>query len=221
MTETYQERLDRELQEHFGAEARRLERAVETFERARQQTYRPDGVTRLYGPEELAEREQRALAAYDETAAEITAAVDQAVAEAEQELAKLEGTGPIDRLTEAELARANARRAFVQEDAAGLPPEQLVPRVRAALAAGDTVDLVLWSRYLPARVQAMPATPARTDLVRLLADIGERLADPTIKERRGKAERRREVGKVLLGRVSMRRADLNGSAARAGRMMRL
>lgn len=224
-SETYNERLDRELNEFYGAEVRQLDQAAAAVERARKETFRADGVTRLYGPEELAEREARALAAYDARGAEIVAAVERAVAEAEQELVKLEGASPLDRLSEAELARANARREFVREDAAELPPDVLAQRIRAALVAGDKADLVLWDRYAGKRVAALPAGQNRLDLATVLREVEERLADPKARERREKATRKREVGKVLASRVQMRRRELDGSAARAlaeaGRMMRL
>jgi hypothetical protein len=213
----WREKIEAELKEYFPGEERRIENAAERFRAQAARLLRPDG-SRLYSDQEHEQRAAALLAEYDETGAAVTEEIDRAVAEAQAELVKLEGSDPLDALTEAELARANARRAFVSEDAEALPAHQLAPRVRAVLAGDDKAELVLWARYLARRFEKT-AGPERGDLAPLVRDLGERLADPKAREKRKRLERRIEIGQAVEGpdRPGAQRARRPGRGGPRGR----
>jgi hypothetical protein len=207
------ERIESEIAEFYPADACRIENAAERYRAQAAKLLRPDG-SKLYSDQEHRQRLDALLAEYDETGSAVAEEIDRAIAEAERELVKLEGADPTDALTEAELARANARRAFVKEDAEELPVHALVPRVKAALASDDKAELVLWQRYLGRRFEKT-AGRDKEELSAVVRGLEERLADPKRREKRRKLERKVETGKLLKGRVGIKRGEMDGSLAGA------
>src|SRR5215216_1295424 len=92
------ERIENNLQEHFSAEAGRLERAAAAFEAGKAGLLRPDG-SRKYGDAEHAEREAALLAEYDAVGAEVRATAEAAIEATRRGLATLDGASPLDRLS--------------------------------------------------------------------------------------------------------------------------
>lgn len=212
-TSVWQQRLDADLQTHFPGEMARIDRAARQFTTDSARLLRPDG-SRLYSDDEHAQRVAGLLAAFDQVGAEVTATAQAGITDAERELARLAGATPIDRLSAAELERANLRATFIREDAESLPPEQLVPRLRAALAGGDRVELTLWHRYAAKRLDQTPPN-RRGELQPEVRALEERLADPRARETRERLERKIEMGKYLAHQPAARRREIDGSEARA------
>ena len=153
----------------------------------------------------------------------VTEAADKAIEDGKAELARLDGSSPMDALSEEELARAGARAPFVAEDAERLLPAELVRRVRAALVAGDRPLMFLWLRSASARLERERGrNGSSTDLQELsglVRELQERFHDPKAAERRHKAERRIESGKTLRGRPRLARVQLDGTMERARQEM--
>lgn len=131
-----------------------------------------------------------------ERLAALQAETDQAFIVAEEELGALfrqavadeeaaAATNPMDRLDEAEITRANSRRAFVNEDAERLPLGELVQRVQRVLAGDDRALWFLWLRAADQRLKAAQAgghvAPSDQDAARSLTDalreLGQRFVD--------------------------------------------
>src|SRR4051812_46343050 len=93
-----------------------IDRAAAQFTQEKQRLYRGDG-NPVYGPEEHEVRVDALLATFDRTGEAAVEQADTAIKQAEQTLYLLEHSDPVDRLSEADLARANARAIFVREDA--------------------------------------------------------------------------------------------------------
>jgi len=208
-------RIDANVQEHFSAEAGRLERAGERFQAAKAKLTRPDG-SRVYGDAEHAEREAALLADYDAVGAEVKATAEEATAAGRQELAKFDGASPLDRLTAEEQQAASVRAAFIKEDCETQPLAQLAARARAVLASGDRVDAYLLGRYAGARLDAdRQRSPGqsleRAALAEALQELRHHLADPKAKDKRERAEQRISSAQVLGGRVRMTRLHLDGT----------
>ena len=112
------------------------ERAQATFEEAEKKLERPDG-SKLFSDdvheEELAELRsgrRRTLEPIQMEAARIRA-------EAETEAGRARHFDPMEVLTDEDLTRANARRAFAIDAAQTLPVDSLKGRLEAVLAEGD------------------------------------------------------------------------------------
>ena len=218
-------RIEASLQEHFGPQAGRLERAAEHFETAKAKLYRSGDGQPVYAPEEHQQRLDGLLADYDSVGADVKATAEEAIAAGRQELAKLDGASPLDRLTAEEQQAASTRALFVREDCETLPLSQLTARVRAVLASGDRVDSYLLGRYAGARLNAdgqrSPGQSLeRTALAEVLQELQGRLADPKAKEKREKAEQRISSAQVLGGKVRMKRLHLDGTVAADAEAMR-
>ena len=199
-TDTTQQADERTFAEH----QRRVRQATRDYERGKaalfDQQGRPiyvDHDTRLTALERALDR---ALAeAHDAVNAVRATAV--AIEQAE------EHADPAGRLTEAELARANARALFVREDAERLPLDQLATRLRQALAGDDRALVFLLLRYGQARFDAEQQTerrrsPAETaavaDLIDLLGQARARFRDDKAHAR---AQRLREVSGELFSEL--------------------
>ena len=218
----YSEQIDRNLREHFGPKVDRLERAAERFRQQEAALLRPDG-TPKYAPQEHQERVEALLREYDQVGAEVAEDADEAIAEARQEIARLDGRTALDSLTEAELSRANTLARFISEDCETLPPGELARRVRAAQAGADRGALFCWARYLERRLEAsrgsVPSSPAAQELGALARELRERFEDPKAQDKRRALEQRISSAQVLRGRVHQTRLDLDGTMDRARREM--
>src|SRR4051794_27097445 len=122
----------------------RIDNAVERHEAAKAELFRPDG-TKLYGDEEHAEREAALRRVFLGEMDSIEGDIAQRIASTEEELLALEHADPTDILTNEELSRANAKRAFVADDCFNLPLGQLEKRCRAALASGERTTMFLYA----------------------------------------------------------------------------
>ena len=85
-------------------------------------------------------------------------------------------------LSDEDMARANNRRAFVQEDCQSIPLRELLSRVQHAFRTEDVAALWLYLRYGSVRLQNPLAldkgrTTERGQLEALLANVADRLAD--------------------------------------------
>ena len=189
-------RIEHELREYFGPKVDRLDRAAERFKEQEAGLLRPDG-TPKYAPAEHEERVKGLLAEYDSVGAAVTADAEAAIAEAEREIARIDGADPIDTLKPDELARAASLAVFVDQDVDRLLPEQLAKRARAVLAGTDRAQAFVWARAIERRLAARRG--------------GGGTPDPTAKDRRRTLEQRVESARVLRGRVSQRRREIDGS----------
>src|SRR4051812_38235611 len=93
----------------------RIDTVAERHEAAKAELFRPDG-SKVYGDEEHKERETALKREFDAQIDNIEADIAQRITATEEELLKLEHADPTDILTNEELARANAKRAFVSDD---------------------------------------------------------------------------------------------------------
>ncbi len=124
----------------------KIDRTVEAREHEESELYREDG-TRLYGPEEHAEREADLKRRFRAAMDAIDEEVGGRITAAEESLLIAESSDPTDVLTTEELASANARRPFVSDEVFTLPLEKLEARCRAVLAQGDRPAMFLHSLY--------------------------------------------------------------------------
>ena len=217
-------RIDASLREHFGPKVDRIDRAAERFTQQQASLLRPDG-TPKYAPAEHEERIKGLLAEYDAVGADVAADADEAIAEVEQDLAKLDGADPIDTLKPDELARAASLAVFVDQDTDRLPPEQLAKRARAVLAGTDRAQAFVWFRALERWLAARRGTggtpdPATLELFEVHRELEARFSDPKAADKRRTLEQRKSSAQVLRGRVTMTRRRLDGSDAAALEAMR-
>jgi len=117
--------------------------ADKAFEEARAGLYRPDG-TKFYSDQEHKEREARLRTERNKTARDVEQEVEQAMAEARQELEHLQNEDPSRLLNATELESANARRALVADDVTALSEGELVSRLESVLASGDRASQFLF-----------------------------------------------------------------------------
>src|SRR3712207_5486291 len=117
------ERINNELREHFPTEIRELERAADrarqNVETERATLFRQDG-TPTYAPEAHAELEEAiyvgAAAEFDQATRRVAQTAEQAIAEAERDLAQLAGADGWEALSAEEQQRAATRRELIKED---------------------------------------------------------------------------------------------------------
>lgn len=140
----------------------------------------------IYAPEREAERIDAALVAFDGRVETQTTDLERAAKAAEAAMQSAM-RDPIEQLSAADLAIANARRPFFAEDFDHLPLSELVSKAQVALAAGDKVSLVLAARYAARRVKSEDSAirrgvaPGDPKAFRELSDLADQLvaaADP-------------------------------------------
>jgi hypothetical protein len=220
----FNERIDRELREFFATEMADLERArergVQRVERERKQLARSGG-SPIYAPPEHRDRErailEAAAAEFASVAERILETAASGRAQAEAELAKLEGDDGWERLSAEQRERAALRREFVREDVDLLPPHELPKRIRAALASNDKAEVWLYARYLGMRTDRDQQAGRRTpdELLTLNRELQAAVADPKLEEKKQRLLRKIETSKTLTGRVGMARSEVDGSNAAA------
>jgi len=170
----------------------KIDEASEQHERAKKSLVRGDGQMR-YAPAEHNEMEGVAqstfFASLDGIEAEIAARIERAEQRLDQEL----HSDPSGVLSAEELQEANARRAFIGDEAFSLSPEALEGRIRAVIASGDRPGAFVYATVIRSRLRdaAYADSPAdvanRLTLERLVRDL-EALLDPTADARREKLE---------------------------------
>lgn len=206
----------------FENETREVDQALAGFRRKEQQLYREDG-ERIYSEEEHARRVEDLLQEFDQAKSRAEAEADRAVESANKTL-QLEHRDPADVLTTEELARANARRAFVAEDAEALPLSELTNRMRAAVAAGEKATAFLYARYGRRRVDselgagrergglaARDAALLRT-LGEVLDELDGLLVDPEAERKLSEARTSIDAAQKLKLHAAAQRRQADGTA---------
>jgi len=215
--------IDAELRELHAGAMSQLDRAAERFEAGQKRLYRSDGQP-IYGEAEHQQRLDALLGEFDGMTGSVTEAAEQAITDGKAELARMDGSSPMDTLGESELSRANSLALFVREDCESLPSHELAGRVRSALAGTDRVTVILWDRYLGKRLDATRGStgsdPTTAALFALRRELADRLADSKAKDKRHRADRKIESAKTLTGRVRMARSKVDGGDAAALAAMR-
>jgi len=138
----------------------RAEAARRRFEEGHARLYREDG-SRYYSEEEHAERVSALRTERNRELREIEEEADRVIAEAEADLRALEGGDPTSLLSDSELDRANAKRAFVAEDVEAMGHESLSRRIEAVMGGGDRASMFAY--LAAARRRASSARPASED----------------------------------------------------------
>ena len=196
------------------------ERLAARIERETAKLTRSDG-SRVYADQEHQEREQAILEAagaeFGQSAARYAAKAESDATDIQKQLALLE-RDPFDSLKPEEQQRASLQREFVSEDCERLPAHQLVPIIRAAMAAQDLPTLYLFNRYIPQRIEARRGqTGAQADVE--LLPVSRELAaafgaDDRAQKRRDLAAKLRAATSFPIA-VSTARSKADGSDARA------
>jgi hypothetical protein len=155
----------------------RIEEAASRREQQEANLYRPDG-SKVYGDEEPRERMAAIRREHARAFDRIDADVARKVAEAEEALLVAENADPADALDTDELARANAKSAFVAQGVERLPLDALERRCRAALASGDKPSMFLLAHHAGRRAEeeenAYELAEAVAELRRKIAPDQER-----------------------------------------------
>ncbi len=138
--------------EIHGAQTR-VGQAHATFEREQKALYRADGTPR-YSDAEHTERLASLHAEFDRVVGAVQQTVDGLIAGHTTALRHLAEGDPLDALTGEQLTKATQQMAYVKEDAAALPPAELVTRCQAALQMGDVPTLFNLARYVGQRLDA-------------------------------------------------------------------
>ncbi len=208
-----------------------IDNAAETFRAAEKALYRGDGQPR-YAPEEHAERRAALFAVFDTACETADNAASKVIADAEQALLGIEHDDPTGRLSADDLTSANAKRAFVAEDAERLPLGDLAARCTVALVAGDTATIFLLARYARKRGEAVLADlhngtrmsegdrAALRDLDGVLKQLDGALADPTAANKRAKAEEAIKAARAVKAHTAAVHGELSGAQERTMQRMR-
>lgn len=130
----------------------------------------------IYSPEEQQRRDAEAEAGFRRTFTDAAEAAQAEIADAEDELQRLDRAeaDPIATLTADDLTKANARAAFIREDAESLPVAALADRAEEAATGGDRATWALILRYASRRIETERAKPGggySDDLMRLEAAL--------------------------------------------------
>ena len=161
-----------------------LNAAEADYQRERGTLYLANGNPK-YSEEEQQRRHGDMLERLDARVGLTATAVDRVVEANRLVLADLEAGDPFDRLAPDEQTAASARKAFIQEDAARLPHDELADRMRMALRSGDRPTMYLLARYVGQRLEASDRqarddgkrTDMTTEQVRGLGDLVGQLVD--------------------------------------------
>jgi hypothetical protein len=180
----------------------RIDRAAERLEEGLAALYRPDGST-YYSAEEHAEQEQALRREFHAALDAIEKDIEQRIEAAEEELLRLEHGDPSGALKPEELEQANARRAFIRDEAFGLDADALANRTRAVISSSDRPAMFLYAHHL--RVKANEAVSGSEEdrlrqgtlQLRELAGELERTLDPEGAARRERAKAELEEARGL------------------------
>jgi hypothetical protein len=113
-------------------EREKMDRAVERYEAAMAELYKPDR-SKLYSDEEHAQREASIRGEFKVAVDAIQEDKDRQIASAEEALLIAENADPTDALTTEELASVNAKRDFITDAAYTLALDKLAEHCRAVL----------------------------------------------------------------------------------------
>jgi hypothetical protein len=194
---------------------RRIDRAVEKFRAGKRNLYTDDGQM-LYSDEEHVRREEALLEEFDREVNSVVSGADRTIEQSDRTLA-LEHRDLSDSLTTDELERANAKKAYVEDDVRDLPLEDLVRRVEAARSAGDKPTMFLYARTLPKRAEAEYEASVFPDqaakLERLAKELAEAVRGPdAAKKLEGAEKEKRDANSLKLYAQDQRR-EIDGTAA--------
>jgi hypothetical protein len=198
-----------------GHRMRYVERAAGVYEAAQQKLYRPDGAP-IYADAEHAARDAAHLAEFDRIARREYEEAEADAAAAVAQLAQLDGTDPLDTLSDAEVQRAAARLPFVSEDADRPPLAAFVTRIESVLLAGDTPQVYAYWKTSVRRLETERET-GRAGTAGVLAQVDAlgrctaALADPKMAAKRASAEALRTEAQRALRDINHRRAQLTGA----------
>ena len=170
--------------DRLAPQLRRIDAAVQEYERRRQALYHPSGAP-IYADTD--DRAAALLTDLEHTTETALAEADRLTREAQATLDREAHLEPEDRLSADELDWVNARMALVKEDCELLPLRDLVRRVQTALAGEDRAGWMLWQRYAGLRLDRERGRypdrhPQQSDigqLVALLHEARQRFRDPT------------------------------------------
>ena len=188
--------------------SQRIGRALEWFRAGKQDLYTESG-QKLYSDEEHERRLETLLEDFDREK-------DSVVSEADRTIA-LEHRDLSDSLTTEELERANAKRAYVEDDVWNLTPEILIKRARAAQAAGDRPSMFLYARTLEKRANVEyegDSGEEGAQLEQLALELAQIVRGPRAErdlERARKAKRDATSLKIYAGQ---QRQEADGTAER-------
>ena len=195
---------------------RRIDRAVEKFRAGRQNLYNEDG-QKIYAEEEHERREEALLEEFGREVDSVTADAEQTIEKSERTLA-LEHRDLSDSLTTAELERANAKKAYVEDNVRDLPLDDLEKRVEAARTAGDKPTMFLYAKTLPRRAQAAYEAGGAQDqgarLEQLAKELAETVRGPETARDLERAEKEKRDANSLKIYTQSRRMEVDGTADR-------
>lgn len=205
----------------FELQIRAIDAAAATAEREREALYVRAG-ERKYADDYHDERMAEIVAAFEKVASNATDVADEKRRAAEAVTDALDVDQPLDRLSDADVERANARALFIREDAESMPIERLAERCRVAAAGGDLVTRFLLERYAARRMNEERGRAPQEEIV-MLADglnaLGDTLRDPKAAQKREEA---REVGRAaaeLMSHIREARKRATGRDAMADRLV--
>lgn len=217
---------DQEIQSAFPDQVRTLTTARERFEGQQARLFREDG-ERIYAEKEHQTRHDALVAQVDAGVRNVETYLQGVIDRADRDLTLLDAD-PADSLTPQQLAEANSRRAFVNEDVEAMRFDALASRVRAILEGGSTPLAFLYARAVErkltaltdARRQGRPPVllPADEQALRDLHPLLDRLREkvrggPQDPNRRNDLLRRRTVAQLALSRADRVRAFADGREA--------
>ena len=181
----------------------RIDRAAQAYEEEKAKLFRSDGSTKLYGPEEHAEREADLNRRFQVAMDTLEEDVDRQIEKAEEARLVAEDSDPTDLLTTEELASANARRPFVTDEVWRLSLDALQRRLRAVLAGSNRVSMFLYALYADQRVEESEENGAH-EVREVVAELKKKV-DPDGEKRREKVRKTIEEAHELKDHVYLRR----------------
>jgi hypothetical protein len=198
---------------------RRIDKALERFRAGEAELHTDDG-SRLFSDEEHDRRYQALLAEFDRAKDRVVTDADKAIEEAERTLV-LEHRDLADNLTNEELTRANAKKAYVEDDVRNVTLETLVKRVKAAQASGDRPTQFLYARTLQNRIETEYASDvtqenawALRELEALAADLTRTIRGPEAERELSKARETIDAAHGLKLHAVAARCEADGSGER-------
>lgn len=216
-------------------EERQARQAIERYERKKEELFRRDGAKK-YGEAEHAERLAELISALQGEIEHLIEGAEKAARRHEEEASREHYADPSKGLTSTESARLSALRPMVAEDCELLPLGELTRRLNALASASETevgVARMLHTRYAGFRARALAdkldaaargeAEMAKEAVSRQSAELRElreavgaleeRLADPTVAERRERASEAARRSEEFAGRLRGLLAEADGTEA--------
>jgi len=183
----------------------RIESVVTWREEQEAALLRSDGA-RIYGDEEHEERMEAIRQEFAGRMDRVEADIGKKIADAEEQVLRVEHADPADVLSTSELERANAKRNFVSDECFTLPLPKLAQRLRAVLAQGDRASMFAYAHHAALRVGGRPNAAAQHSASKY-GDEFARLTE-TASEESGAAEVREVVAELEAKLSPNRQRDL-------------